>query len=119
VTCWLVSGLGAMMDTRPAELTRENFVGQSLKVELYEKKLEAVVGGRSRKTRRRLHLSWKRIVQGAVAATTLHRWRRSLSERRLLVRASFLCTASVCNGIRMTTTVCGDVVMCMAVCCSR
>jgi len=40
----------AVMETRPSESTRENFIGQPLKVELHEKKLEAVVRGRSRKT---------------------------------------------------------------------
>jgi len=39
----------AVMEKRPPDWTRENFVGQHLKVELYEKKLEAVVGGRSKK----------------------------------------------------------------------
>jgi len=39
----------AVMEKRPPDWTRENFVGQPLKVELYEKKLEAVVGGRSKK----------------------------------------------------------------------
>jgi len=48
---------GAVLETRTPELTRENFVGQPLKVELYEKMLEAVVGGRSKKTARRLHVS--------------------------------------------------------------
>jgi hypothetical protein len=42
--------------------TRENFIGQPLKVELYEKQLEAVVGGRSKKTERRLHGSSRRYV---------------------------------------------------------
>jgi len=46
----------AVLEKRPPEWTRENFIGQPLKVELYEKKLEAVVGGRSQKTGRRLHL---------------------------------------------------------------
>jgi hypothetical protein len=39
----------AVMERRPPELRRENFVGQPLKVELYEKKLKPVVGGRSKK----------------------------------------------------------------------
>jgi len=47
----------AVLEKRPPERTRENFIGQPLKVELYEKKLEAVVGGRSRKPRKRLHVS--------------------------------------------------------------
>ena len=46
-----------MLETRPPEQTRELFVEQSLKVELYEKKWEAVVDGRSKKTGRRLHVS--------------------------------------------------------------
>jgi len=52
----------AVLETRPPELTRGNFVGQSLKVEPYEKKVEAVVDGRSKKTARRLHVSWRRLV---------------------------------------------------------
>jgi hypothetical protein len=47
----------AVLETRPPEQTRELFVEQSLKVELYEKKWEAVVDGRSKKTGRRLHVS--------------------------------------------------------------
>jgi len=35
----------AVLEERPLESTRENFVGQPLKVELYETKLEAVVHG--------------------------------------------------------------------------
>jgi len=54
-----------VLETRPPEPTRENFIGQPLKVVLYEKKLEAVVGGRSKKTGRRLHISWRLLVQGA------------------------------------------------------
>jgi hypothetical protein len=52
----------AMLETRPPEWARENFVGQPLEVELYERKFEAVVGGRSKKTGRRLHVSWRRLV---------------------------------------------------------
>jgi len=51
-----------VLEKRPPELTRGNFVGQSLKVEPYEKKVEAVVDGRSKKTARRLHVSWRRLV---------------------------------------------------------
>jgi len=47
----------AVMEKRPPDWTRRNFVGQHLKIELYKKKLEAVVGGRSKKTGRRLHIS--------------------------------------------------------------
>ena len=39
----------AVLEERPPELTRENFIGQSLKVDLYEKELESVVGDRSKK----------------------------------------------------------------------
>jgi hypothetical protein len=49
----------AVLETRPPEWTRGNFFGQPLKVELYEKKLEAAVGGRSKETGRRLHVSWR------------------------------------------------------------
>jgi len=70
------------MEHRPPEWTRVNFVGQPLKVELYEKKLEAVFGRLFKKTGRRLHVSWRRLVQGAVAATTVHARRRSTLERR-------------------------------------
>jgi len=49
-------------ERRPPESTRENFVRQSLKVELYEKQLEAVVGDRSEKAGRRLHVRWRRRV---------------------------------------------------------
>jgi len=52
----------AVMERRPPELTREYFVGQPLKVGLYEKKLEPVVGGRSKETGRRLYVSWRRLV---------------------------------------------------------
>jgi len=52
----------AVLEKRPPELTRANFVRQPLEVELYEKKLEAVVGGRSRKTGRRLHVNWRLFV---------------------------------------------------------
>jgi hypothetical protein len=62
-----------VLENRPPELTRENFVGQPLKVELYEKNLEAVVGGRSEKTGRRLHVSWRRFVnEKDVAARRAH-----------------------------------------------
>jgi hypothetical protein len=50
----------AVLEKRPPERTRENFIGQPLKVELYEKKLESVVGGRSRKPRKRQYASWSR-----------------------------------------------------------
>jgi len=51
-----------VLENRPPELTRENFIGKPLKVELYEKKFEEVVGGRSKKTGRRLHFSWRLLV---------------------------------------------------------
>jgi len=50
----------AVLESRPPELPRENVIGQPPKVELFEKKLESVVGGRSKKAGRRLHLSWRR-----------------------------------------------------------
>jgi hypothetical protein len=46
-----------VLEKRPPEWTRENFVGQPPKVELYEKKFEAVVGSLSQKTARQLHIS--------------------------------------------------------------
>jgi hypothetical protein len=49
----------AVLETRPPEWTRGNFFGQPLQVQLYEKKLEAAVGGRSKETGRRLHVSWR------------------------------------------------------------
>jgi len=52
----------AVMETRPSESTRGNFVGQPLNVEPYETRLKAVVGARSRKTGRRLHISWRLFV---------------------------------------------------------
>jgi len=52
----------AVLEETPPESTRENIVGQPLKVEVYEKKLDAVVVGRSRKTRRRLHSSRRLLV---------------------------------------------------------
>jgi len=52
----------AVLETRPPELTRENFIGQPIKVELDEKKLEAVVGGRSKKAGRCLHVSWRHLL---------------------------------------------------------
>jgi len=47
----------AVLEKRHPEWTRENFVGQPLKVELYEKRLEAVVGGRFKRAGRHLHRS--------------------------------------------------------------
>jgi len=52
----------AVLENKPPEWTRKTFVGQPLKVELYEKKFEAVVGSRSKKTGRRLHVTWRRNV---------------------------------------------------------
>jgi len=83
----------AVMETRPPELTWENFVGQPLKVELYEKKLESVVCGRSKKTARRLHVTKRRLVYGGFLATTLHLCPQRLSfERRLLSVMAVLST---------------------------
>jgi hypothetical protein len=52
----------AVREERPLGSTRENFVGKPLKDKLYEKKFEAVVGGRSKETGRRLHISQKLLV---------------------------------------------------------
>ena len=52
----------AVMETRPPALTRENFMGQPLKVEPYETKFEAEVRGRFKKTGRSLHVSRSRLV---------------------------------------------------------
>jgi hypothetical protein len=54
-----------VLETRPPKLTRENFVGDPLMVILYGKKLEPLVGCRSEKTGRRLHVSWTLFVWGA------------------------------------------------------
>jgi hypothetical protein len=40
----------AVLENKPPEWTRRNLVGQSLKGELYERKLESVVGSQSKKT---------------------------------------------------------------------
>jgi hypothetical protein len=56
----------AVVEHRPPEWTRRCFVGQPPKVELYEKKFEAVEGGLSQKTARHLHVSWLRFLQGAL-----------------------------------------------------
>jgi hypothetical protein len=52
----------AVLENRPPEWTRGNFVGQSRKVEVYETKLEEIVRGPPRNAGRRLHTSWKRYV---------------------------------------------------------
>jgi hypothetical protein len=52
----------AVLEKRPPALTRENFIEQSVQVELYERKLEAVGGGRSKKARRHLHVSWRLLL---------------------------------------------------------
>jgi len=62
----------AMLENRPPYLPRANFIGQPLKVELYEKKLEAAVGGRSKNTGGRLHVGWRRPVWDGFLATTVH-----------------------------------------------
>jgi len=46
----------AVPGKRRAELTRANFIGQTLKVAFYRKKLKQVVDGRSKKTAGRLHV---------------------------------------------------------------
>jgi len=52
----------AVIEKRPPEWTRRNFVGQPLEVGLYEKKLKPVVGGRSKKTERHLYISSRRFI---------------------------------------------------------
>jgi hypothetical protein len=47
----------AVLKKRPAELTRANFVGQSLRVEMYKKKLNPVAGSQSREASRCLRAS--------------------------------------------------------------
>jgi len=84
-----------VIERRPPELTRENFAEEPLKAELYEKKLKPLVGGRSKKTGRRLHISGRSFVLGAFAATTVNRWRLlSTFERRSRVSPEVACTAS-------------------------
>jgi glycerol-3-phosphate dehydrogenase len=100
----------AVLENRPPEWTRENFIGQPLKVELYAKKFEEVVCGRSRKTRRRLHVSWRRFVYGAgryyctpLASFDFRtalmmpcvRMRRSFSKIALCSAAAFVSSATV------------------------
>jgi len=43
-------------EKRPAELTRANFVGQTLLLEVYKEKLKPIAGGRSKNTGRRLRV---------------------------------------------------------------
>jgi len=52
----------AVLESRPPRSTRVNFVGQPVKVELYENKLEPIIGGRSKKAGRRLHISWRVLI---------------------------------------------------------
>jgi len=52
----------AVLEKRPPELTRDNFIGQPLKVEIYETGLEAIVGGRSKRAGRRLRHRWRLLV---------------------------------------------------------
>jgi len=47
----------AVMEKRSPQLARANFMGQPLRVKLYEEKLKPVTGGRSKKPGRRLHVS--------------------------------------------------------------
>jgi len=63
----------AVLETRPPELTRGNFVGQSLKVEPYEKKVEAVVDGRSKKLRG-VWTTDGDVSPGARSPPLLYRW---------------------------------------------
>lgn len=44
-----------VMEKRPKELTRANFVEQPLSVEFYGKKMKSIAGGRPKKTVRRQH----------------------------------------------------------------
>lgn len=83
----------AVPGKRRAELTRANFIGQTLKVAFYRKKLKQVVDGRSKKTARRLHVTKRRLVYGGFLATTLHLCPQRLSfERRLLSVMAVLST---------------------------
>jgi len=61
----------AVLETRPPESTREDFVGQPLKVELYETRLEAVVGGRSKKT---WEASASRLETSCLGRVSRHYW---------------------------------------------
>jgi hypothetical protein len=65
------------MEKRPPESTGGNVVGQPSQVELYEKNLESVEDGPPRKTRGRLHITWRRFLEGGFLAVSVHRWRRS------------------------------------------
>jgi len=60
-----------VLETRPPESTREDFVGQPLKVELYETRLEAVVGGRSKKT---WEASASRLETSCLGRVSRHYW---------------------------------------------
>jgi len=100
----------AVIERSPPELTRENFVRQPLNVELREKQLEAVVGDRSKKAGRHLHVSWRFRVYG-VFATTVHCWRQRFAfERRSLLvcgAGSFLSAISnllarICRRLELT-----------------
>jgi hypothetical protein len=64
----------ALLEKRPPQLSRENFLGQPLKVELYEKKLEAVLGGRFKKSEGHLRICSRRFVWGARGAPLLYHW---------------------------------------------
>jgi hypothetical protein len=52
----------AVQKKRPAELKRTNFVGQLLQAQVNVEKLKPIAGDWSRKTRKRLHISWRRFV---------------------------------------------------------
>jgi hypothetical protein len=52
----------AVLKKRPAELKRTNFVGQLLQAQVNVEKLKPIAGDWSRKTRKHLHISWRRFV---------------------------------------------------------
>jgi len=57
-------GRCAVLDKRPPELIRADFVGEPLRVELYGMTLQPVVGGRSKKSGR--HLRWDAYIHYTV-----------------------------------------------------
>jgi len=75
----------AVLETIPPASTRENFVGQPLKVELYEKKLEAVVSGLSKRPGG-VCTSIEDFLSRAGFSPLLYHWRRSTFERRSMER---------------------------------
>lgn len=57
-------GRCAVLDKRPPELIRADFVGEPLRVELYGMTLQPVVGDRSKKSER--HLQWDAYIHYTV-----------------------------------------------------